>query len=150
MSGLSFEDNFNSIIKNAKKNLLTKMTNAYVENGYLLQANITKGYRDQKYAGDYDPLKEKTVERKRKKNLDPRFLIEGDSKSEDLWKSFEVIKLNDFTVVVGTNAKYARAQEFGYEARGIVARANVGPSLEDSFPAMKENFKQAVSGSFKK
>ncbi len=59
MSGLSFEDNFNSIIKNAKKNLLTKMTNAYVENGYLLQANITKGYRDQKYAGDYDPLKEK-------------------------------------------------------------------------------------------
>ncbi|EMN91403.1 HK97 gp10 family phage protein [Leptospira weilii] len=151
MSGLSFEDNFNSVLKNAKKNLLTKVTNATEKNAYILQANITKGYRDQLHASDYDPLKKETVDRKQKKGLDPRFLIEGDkSKSEDLWKSFEVVKLNDFAVAVGTNAKYARAQEFGYEASGIVARPNVGPALEDSYPAMKENYKEAVSGSFKK
>lgn len=147
MSGISFSDNFNDALKNASKNLLSSMEQATAKNAYLLQANITKGIRDQKYS--WDPLKDETVRRKAKKGLDKRILMEGDSsRSEDLWKSFEVLGVGS-NYHVGSNAEYARAQEFGYEASGIPARPYFQPAMEDSFEEMKVNWKNAVKGSFK-
>ncbi|MGJ4785594.1 phage morphogenesis protein [Leptospira interrogans] len=116
-----------------------------MKNAYLLQVLITKGYRDQKYASQYEALHPETIARKKRKGLDPRFLIEGDkSKSEDLWKSFEVATLENYEAVVGTNAKYARAQELGYEAGGIKARSVVGPSIEEGYEQFKENYKNGM------
>jgi hypothetical protein len=151
MSGLSFEDQFKSVLSNAKDNLLNEMHRATVQNGNVLLAYVTKGIRDQKYASGYKNLAEATKNRKLKKGLDPRFLMEGDkSKSEDLWKSFEVIELNSSDVAVGSNAKYARVQEFGYEARGLEARAYFQPAMEDAYDDMKENWQNAVKETFSK
>ncbi|EMN99963.1 hypothetical protein, partial [Leptospira interrogans] len=96
-------------------------------------------------ASQYEALHPETIARKKRKGLDPRFLIEGDkSKSEDLWKSFEVATLGNYEAVVGTNAKYARAQELGYEAGGIKARSVVGPSIEEGYEQFKENYKNGM------
>ncbi|AVQ10735.1 Phage virion morphogenesis family protein [Leptospira santarosai] len=150
MSGISYNDNWKGFFKNANDKLQSCIGKANIQNAYYLQALITKGFRDQKYASQYEALHPETIARKEKKGLDPRFLIEGDkNKSEDLWKSFEVAKLGKYEAVVGTNAKYARAQELGYEAGGIPKRPVLGPSIEEGFDQFKENYKNGMRGFMK-
>ncbi|KAA1291782.1 phage morphogenesis protein [Leptospira interrogans serovar Geyaweera] len=145
MSGVSYNDSLKNLFKNTNNKLQSCIGKANIKNAYLLQVLITKGYRDQKYASQYEALHPETIARKKRKGLDPRFLIEGDkSKSEDLWKSFEVATLGNYEAVVGTNAKYARAQELGYEAGGIKARSVVGPSIEEGYEQFKENYKNGM------
>ncbi|KGE28356.1 hypothetical protein [Leptospira interrogans] len=145
MSGISYNDSLKNLFKNTNNKLQSCIGKANIKNAYLLQVLITKGYRDQKYASQYEALHPETIARKKRKGLDPRFLIEGDkSKSEDLWKSFEVATLGNYEAVVGTNAKYARAQELGYEAGGIKARSVVGPSIEEGYEQFKENYKNGM------
>ncbi|AXR64513.1 hypothetical protein [Leptospira mayottensis] len=145
MSGISYNDDLKDLFKKANGKLQSCIGKANIKNAYLLQTLVTKGYRDQKYVSQYEALHPDTIERKAKKGLDPRFLIEGDkSKSENLWKSFEVIQLNDFAVAVGTNAKYARAHELGYEAGGIPKRPVLGPSIEEGSEQFKENYKNGM------
>ncbi|WP_061285746.1 hypothetical protein [Leptospira interrogans] len=145
MSGISYNDSLKNLFKNTNNKLQSCIGKANIKNAYLLQVLITKGYRDQKYASQYEALHPETIARKKRKGLDPRFLIEGDkSKSEDLWKSFEVATLENYEAVVGTNAKYARAQELGYEAGGIKARSVVGPSIEEGYEQFKENYKNGM------
>lgn len=145
MSGVSYNDSLKNLFKNTNNKLQSCIGKANIKNAYLLQVLITKGYRDQKYASQYEALHPETIARKKRMGLDPRFLIEGDkSKSEDLWKSFEVATLGNYEAVVGTNAKYARAQELGYEAGGIKARSVVGPSIEEGYEQFKENYKNGM------
>lgn len=149
MSGLTFTDQFKSVLDGARDNLIGAMQKATIQNGYLLQAYVTKGIRDQKYTSGYKALSERTIEKKAKNKLDSRFLMEGDkSKSEDLWKSFEVIEFNGNEVGVGSNAAYARAQEFGYEARGLPARPYFQPAMEDAYEEMKDNWQNALKETF--
>lgn len=161
MSGLSFDDQFKSVLDGAKDNLLNAMHQATVQNGFILEAYVRKGIRDQRYASSYPALTQKTKERKAKQGQDRRFLIAGpnrnkskDSKSEDtsedLWRSFEVVEFNNSEVGVFSNAKYARAQEFGYEARGLQARPYFQPAMEDAFDEMKENWQNALKETFSK
>ncbi|EMJ63430.1 MULTISPECIES: phage virion morphogenesis protein [Leptospira] len=145
MSGISYKDNLKNLFRNATDKLQSCIGSANIKNAYLLQALITKGFRDQKYVSQYEALHPETIARKAKKGFDPRFLIEGDkSKSEDLWKSFEVATLGKYEAVVGTNAKYARAHEFGYEAGGIPARPVLGPSIDEGYEQFKENYKNGM------
>ncbi|EMN91083.1 phage virion morphogenesis protein [Leptospira weilii] len=145
MSGISYKDNLKNLFQNATDRLQSCIGKANIKNAYLLQALITKGFRDQKYVSQYEALHPETIARKAKKGFDPRFLIEGDkSKSEDLWKSFEVATLGKYEAVVGTNAKYARAHEFGYEAGGIPARPVLGPSIDEGYEQFKENYKNGM------
>ncbi|EMJ34923.1 bacteriophage protein, PF04883-like family protein [Leptospira interrogans str. FPW1039] len=68
----------------------------------------------------------------------------------ELSASFEIVKENDSTVVVGTNSKYARIHEFGFEAKNIPARPYFRPALEDSKELILQNFKEAMKEIFKK
>ncbi|MDI7237333.1 phage morphogenesis protein [Leptospira santarosai] len=145
MSGISFNDNLKGLLKNTTVKFQAVIGKKNLENAYLLHTLITKGFRDQKYASQYEALHPETIARKEKKGLDPRFLIEGDkNKSEDLWRSFEVAKLGKYEAIVGTNAKYARAQELGYEAGGISKRPVLGPSIEEGYPQFKENYENGM------
>ncbi|EKN89873.1 hypothetical protein LEP1GSC034_1007 [Leptospira interrogans str. 2003000735] len=145
MSGISYNDNLKDLFKNTNNKLQTCIGKENIKNAYLLQALITKGYRDQKYISQYEALHPETVARKAMKGFDPRFLIEGDkSKSEDLWRSFEVVRLGKYDAATGSNAKYVRAQELGYEAGGIPPRPVVGPSIEEGYEQFKENYKNGM------
>lgn len=147
MSGVI--DTFGPMLDRALSDLHTNLDQATRKNARLLQAGVTKGIRDQKWASLWRSLKPGTILRKMRHGLDPRTLIEGDrKKSEDLWKSFEVVKIESGVYEVGSNAPYARAHELGYEAGGIPARPYFQPALQEAEPQMVENWKDAVKHSF--
>lgn len=73
MSGISYNDNLKDLFKKANGKLQSCIGKANIKNAYLLQVLITKGYRDQKYASQYEALHPETIARKKGRDLIPGF-----------------------------------------------------------------------------
>ncbi|MDI7196298.1 hypothetical protein [Leptospira santarosai] len=144
-SFLSVTDSFGPTLQNAISEGRDKLENVQDKNAALVQANIIKGIRSQKYKSDWPELSEKTKARKQKKGKSPLALVEDGEYSS----SFEISKEGN-SRAVGTNAKQARAMERGFEAKGIPARPHVGPAYEESKKAIIENFKEVMKEIFRK
>ncbi|MBE7413357.1 MAG: phage virion morphogenesis protein [Leptospiraceae bacterium] len=145
MSGLEITDSFGPMLKKAVGNFGSSVERATGRNAALLQRNVEVGIRRQKYKSDWPSLKEETLKVKAKEKKSNLILIgEG-----DLSSSFEVIKHSLGIYEVGTMSPYARAHEFGYEAKGIPARPYFRPAMDDSFNQMKENWSNALKEIFK-
>lgn len=142
---LSVTDTFGPKLNQAISEGRKKIEHVQEQNATLVQANVIKGIRSQKYKSNWPELAEETKKRKAKLGQSNLTLIaEG-----DLSSSFEIVKENDSTFVVGTNKKQARAQEFGFEASGIPERSYFRPALEDSKKQILENFKTVLGEIFK-
>ncbi|EKO53338.1 phage virion morphogenesis family protein [Leptospira kirschneri str. 200801925] len=146
MKFLTVTDTFGPALHSAISEGQDKLTKVQDRNAALVQANVTKGIRSQKYKSSWPELSETTKERKEEKGKSPLTLIE----EGELSSSFEIVKENDSTVVVGTNSKYARIHEFGFEAKNIPARPYFRPALEDSKKLILKNFRDALKDIFKK
>ncbi|EQA62209.1 HK97-gp10 family putative phage morphogenesis protein [Leptospira alexanderi] len=146
MKFLTVTDTFGPVLQNAVSKGQDKLSKVQDKNAAIVQANITKGIRSQKYKSGWPELSETTKERKEKKGKSPLTLIE----EGELSSSFEIVKENDSTVVVGTNSPYARIHEFGFKTKNIPARPYFRPALEDSKELIIQNFKDALKEIFKK
>ncbi|EMJ66174.1 HK97-gp10 family putative phage morphogenesis protein [Leptospira sp. P2653] len=146
MKFLTVTDTFGPVLQNAVSKGQDKLAKVQDKNAALVQANIIKGIRSQKYKSGWPELAETTKEKKQKEGKSPLTLIE----EGELSSSFEIVKENDSTVVVGTNSPYARIHEFGFETKNIPARPYFRPALEDSKELIIENFKDALKEIFKK
>ncbi|MCP5502626.1 MAG: phage virion morphogenesis protein [Leptospiraceae bacterium] len=137
--GLTYTDTFGPVLLNAIAGLDAQLERATEKNAMLLQANLIKGIRNQKYRSQWPDLKPKTITQKEKKNLSNLILVG----TGDLSSSFEVAKVSGKVFQVGTNNPYARAHEFGYAPRKIPARPYYRPAWNDSLEGMKENWREA-------
>ncbi|AXR68240.1 phage morphogenesis protein [Leptospira mayottensis] len=142
---LSVTDSFGPSLQNAISESRDKLTNVQDKNAALVQANIIKGVRSQKYKSNWPELSEATKARKQKKGKSSLTLIEDGEYSA----SFEITKEGD-SRAIGTNSKQARAMERGFEAKGIPARPHVGPAYEESKKAIIENVRNVMKEIFKK
>lgn len=141
---MSVTDSFGPMLAKAAKRGSKILGKTQAENAAILQANITKGIRSQKYATSWPSLSEKTKARKKRERLSPLILIAHGEYSS----SYEIRKHDSETYEVGTNAPQARAQELGYEAGGIKERPHVRPAMKDSIEPIKENYLKAISEIF--
>ncbi|EMM99144.1 phage virion morphogenesis family protein [Leptospira noguchii str. 1993005606] len=146
MKFLTVTDTFGPALHSAVSKGQDKLTKVQDKNAAIVQANVIKGIRSQKYKSDWPELSETTKERKEEKGKSPLTLIEDG----ELSASFEIVKGNDSTVIVGTNSPYARVHEFGFETKNIPARPYFRPALEDSKKLILKNFKDALREIFKK
>ena len=147
MSGII--DTIGPLLDRAHSSLERNLDRATATNANMLHAHVTKGIRDQRWKYLWASLKPDTIIRKRLKGFDPRILIEGDpASSHDLWKSYEVQRVQSGVYDVGSDAPYARAHERGYEAGGIPARPAFQPALDETVDEMVENWRDAVKESF--
>lgn len=73
MSGISFNDNLKGLLKNTTVKFQAVIGKKNLENAYLLHTLITKGFRDQKYASQYEALHPETIARKKKRDSIPDF-----------------------------------------------------------------------------
>lgn len=137
--GLTFTDTFGPFLLKAIDRFEKDLDDATEKNAFLLQANITKGIRNQVYKSQWPELSKFTKKFKKRKNLSPLTLIA----TGDLSSSFEVVSQGSKIFHVGTNNVYARAHEFGYAPRKIPARPFFRPAIQTSEPTMKENWKEA-------
>lgn len=137
--GLTFIDTFGPMLMKSVAGLDTQLEKVTEKNAMLLQANLIKGIRNQKYKSQWPDLKPKTKKQKERKNLSELILVG----TGDLSSSFEIAKISGQEFQVGTNNPYARAHEYGYAPRGIPARPYFKPAFEDSLEPMKENWKEA-------
>ncbi|MCE9501286.1 MAG: phage morphogenesis protein [Leptospira sp.] len=145
MSGLQITDGIGPMLAKAGKQMGASMDRATGKNALLVQRNVEVGIRRQKYKADWKALKEATIKEKKRKNQSNLTLVaEG-----DLSSSFEVLKRSFGIYETGTMSKYARAQAFGFEARGIPARDYWTPAIEESFPQMKVNWTEGLRDIFK-
>lgn len=144
-SFLSVTDSFGPMLQGAIAKGHDKLTKVQDKNAAVVQANIIKGIRSQKYKSNWPELSEATKARKQKKGKSSLTLIEDGEYSA----SFEITKEGD-SRAIGTNSKQARAMERGFEAKGIPARPHVEPAYEESKKVIIENFKEAMKEVFKK
>ncbi|MDI7213781.1 phage morphogenesis protein [Leptospira santarosai] len=145
-SFLSVTDTFGPALSSAVSKGQDKLSKVQDKNATLVQANIIKGIRSQKYKSGWPELSEATKERKEKQGKSPLTLIEDGEYSA----SYEIVTIDDSTTIVGTNSIQARALERGFETKNIPARPHVGPALEDSKERIIQNFKEAMREIFKK
>jgi hypothetical protein len=64
--------------------------------------------------------------------------------------SFDVTKLGNAKYASGTNYPQARALERGNEAKGVQARPHFGPAVDQSKPAILQEYKDGVKEIFAK
>ncbi|PJZ43672.1 phage virion morphogenesis protein [Leptospira brenneri] len=141
---MSVTDSFGPMLARAISKGSKVLEKAQAQNAAVVQSNIIKGIRSQKYVTNWPSLSEATKKRKRKLRLSPLTLVaHGDYSS-----SFETRKHDNTTYEVGTNRPDARRHEFGFEAGGEPERPHVRPALKDSAEQIKENYVRAVSEIF--
>ncbi|UPY80431.1 phage virion morphogenesis protein [Leptospira weilii] len=143
-SFLSVTDSFGPMLQGAISKGQDKLTQVQDKNAAVVQANIIKGIRSQKYKSGWPELAETTKEKKQKEGRSPLTLIE-----EGDFPLRLKLKEND-SRVVGTNSPCTRIHEFGFETKIIPARPYFRPALEDSKELIIENFKDALKEIFKK
>lgn len=141
---MSVTDSFGPMLMRAAKKGSKVLEKTQAKNAAILQANIIKGIRSQKYRTNWPELSEATKERKKKLRLSPLILIAHGEYSA----SFETRKHDSTTYEVGTNAPQARRLEFGFETGGTKERPHVRPAMKDSIEPIRENYGNAISEIF--
>lgn len=144
-------EKFGDFLGGVHDKMTTELGNALERSGEIVRKNIVKGIRDQSFG--FAPLKPRTMEAKLSQRIRSGHIIGPGSSlilidQGDYLASFTVVAKNS-EVMIGTNHPQARALEFGYEPRNLVARPHCEPGLKQSEEEVKEEMAAAFRECFK-
>jgi phage gpG-like protein len=160
-------DRFNRMLGNAINRVKTEFDKSIHRSALIVQSEVIKGIKSQKWAGEWKPLSKKYVKFKARVNASPHILIsgyrggkpkvrgKGRTKLSNVPRgnyvnSFAVAKIDNASYAVGTNYPQGRALEFGLPARRLPARPHLSLALRDSRESIKRELDETLRRVFKR